>query len=107
MIGLGIDYGIQFHARLDEEARKGSLDTAVMVMVTRTGPAVMYAMLATCMGFAAMFISTVPMIRSFGLVAMIGVMSCFVISLIGIPTIAHLLHYTPKQREPEGLLCRR
>ena len=101
MIGLGIDYGIQFHARLDEESRKGSLDTAVMVMVTRTGPAVMYAMLATCMGFAAMFISTVPMIRSFGLVAMIGVMSCFVISLIGIPTTAHLLHYTPKQREPE------
>ncbi len=29
MIGLGIDYGIQFHARLDEEARKGSLDKAV------------------------------------------------------------------------------
>src|SRR4030042_4816621 len=103
MIGLGIDYGIQFHARLDEEARKGSLDKAVMVMVTRTGPAVMYAMLATCMGFIAMFISTVPMIRSFGLVAMIGVMSCFVISLIGIPTIAHLLDYTPKPQKTE--LC--
>ncbi|HJX56038.1 MAG TPA: hydrophobe/amphiphile efflux-3 (HAE3) family transporter [Methanoregula sp.] len=103
MIGLGIDYGIQFHARLDEEARKGSLDKAVMVTVTRTGPAVMYAMLATCMGFIAMFISTVPMIRSFGLVAMIGVMSCFVISLIGIPTIAHLLDYTPKPQKTE--LC--
>jgi len=103
MIGLGIDYGIQFHARLDEEARKGSLDKAVTVMVTRTGPAVMYAMLATCMGFIAMFISTVPMIRSFGLVAMIGVMSCFVISLIGIPTIAHLLSYTPKPQKTE--LC--
>jgi hydrophobe/amphiphile efflux-3 (HAE3) family protein len=103
MIGLGIDYGIQFHARLDEEARKGSLDKAVSVMVTRTGPAVMYAMLATCMGFAAMFISTVPMIRSFGLVAMIGVMSCYVISLIGIPTIAHLLNYTPKPQKTE--LC--
>ena len=105
MIGLGIDYGIQFHARLDEEARKGSLDQAVTVTVTRTGPAVLYAMLATCMGFAAMFISTVPMIRSFGLVAMIGVMSCFIISLIGIPTVAHLLNYTPKQPKPEGLLC--
>ena len=103
MIGLGIDYGIQFHARLDEEARKGSLDKAVTVMVTRTGPAVMYAMLATCMGFIAMFISTVPMIRSFGLVAMIGVMSCFVISLIGIPTIAHLVNYTPKPQKTE--LC--
>jgi hydrophobe/amphiphile efflux-3 (HAE3) family protein len=103
MIGLGIDYGIQFHARLDEEARKGSLDKAVSVMVTRTGPAVMYAMLATCMGFIAMFISTVPMIRSFGLVAMIGVMSCFVISLIGIPTIAHIVNYTPKKQKTE--LC--
>ncbi len=103
MIGLGIDYGIQFHARLDEEARKGSLDKAVSVMITRTGPAVMYAMLATCMGFIAMFISTVPMIRSFGLVAMIGVMSCFVISLIGIPTIAHLVNYTPKKQKTE--LC--
>ncbi len=101
MIGLGIDYGIQFHARLDEEARKGSLDKAVTVMVTRTGPAVMYAMLATCMGFFAMFISTVPMIRSFGLVAMIGVMSCFVISLIGIPMIAHLVNYTPKPQKTD------
>jgi hydrophobe/amphiphile efflux-3 (HAE3) family protein len=103
MIGLGIDYGIQFHARLDEEARKGSLDNAVMVTITRTGPAVMYAMLATCMGFMAMFISTVPMIRSFGLVAMIGVVSCYIIALIGIPTIAHLLNYTPKPQKTE--LC--
>jgi hydrophobe/amphiphile efflux-3 (HAE3) family protein len=103
MIGLGIDYGIQFHARLDEESRKGSLDKAVTVTVTRTGPAVMYAMLATCMGFLAMFISTVPMIRSFGLVAMIGVMSCYIIALIGIPTIAHLVNYTPKPQKTE--LC--
>jgi predicted RND superfamily exporter protein len=41
------------------------------------------------------------MIRSFGLVAMIGVMSCFIVSLIGIPTIAHLLNYTPKPQKPE------
>lgn len=102
MIGLGIDYGIQFHARLDEEARKGSLDDAVYVTVTRTGPAVMYAMLATCTGFLAMYISTVPMVRSFGLVAMIGVISCYVIALIGIPTIAHLLNYTPKKQAPEA-----
>ena len=75
MIGLGIDYAIQFHARLDEESRKGSLDDAVFMTITRTGPAVMYAMLATSLGFSAMFISTVPMIQSFGLVAIIGIMS--------------------------------
>ncbi|MGA2162266.1 MAG: hydrophobe/amphiphile efflux-3 (HAE3) family transporter [Methanoregula sp.] len=101
MIGLGIDYAIQFHARLDEEARKGSLDDAVFMTITRTGPAVMYAMLATSLGFCAMFISTVPMIQSFGLVAMIGIMSCYCISLVGIPAVAHIIHYKPKQQAPQ------
>lgn len=101
MIGLGIDYAIQFHARLDEESRKGSLDDAVFTTITRTGPAVMYAMLATSLGFVAMFVSTVPMVRSFGLVAMIGIMSCYCVSLVGIPAIAHVLHYKPKQQTPK------
>jgi len=100
LIGLGIDYAIQFHARFDEEARKGSLNDAVFMTVTRTGPAVLYAMLATCMGFLAMFISPVPMIRSFGLVSIIGVMTCYCISLIGMPTIAVLLKYKPKGPAP-------
>jgi hypothetical protein len=101
MIGLGIDYAIQFHARLDEESRKGSLDDAVFTTVTKTGPAVMYAMLATSLGFCAMFISTVPMIQTFGLVAMIGIMSCYCISLVGIPAVAHVLNYKPKPQAPE------
>jgi len=98
LIGLGIDYAIQFQARFDEEARKGSLDDAVFNTVTRTGPAVMYAMLATCMGFLAMFISTVPMVRSFGLVSIIGIISCYCLSCIGIPTFGLLLKYPPKQQ---------
>jgi len=57
----------------------------------------MYAMLATCMGFLAMFISPVPMIRSFGLVSIIGVMTCFCVSLLGMPILAFLLNYKPKQ----------
>jgi len=101
MIGLGIDYAIQFHARLDEEARKGSLDDAVYMTVTRTGPAVMYAMLATSLGFAAMFVSTVPMIQSFGLVAMIGIMSCYCVSLVGIPAVAQVIRYKPKPQTPQ------
>ena len=85
LIGLGIDYAIQFHARFDEEIRKGSMEQAVFMTVTKTGPAVLYAMLATCMGFLAMFISPVPMIQSFGLVSIIGVACCYLASLIGIP----------------------
>jgi len=99
LIGLGIDYAIQFHARFDEEARKGSLEDAVFVTVTRTGPAVLYAMLATSVGFLAMFISEVPMIRSFGLVAIIGINTCYWVSCIGMPTLGLLLKYQPKQQQ--------
>ncbi|HWQ66866.1 MAG TPA: hydrophobe/amphiphile efflux-3 (HAE3) family transporter [Methanospirillum sp.] len=93
MIGLGIDYAIQFHARLEEEARSNPLADAIRITITRTGPAVMYAMLATVMGFAAMFISPVPMIRGFGLVSIIGVMTCYMTSLVGIPLVAALIKY--------------
>lgn len=96
LIGLGIDYAIQFHARLEEEARKGPLTEAIRMTITRTGPAVLFAMLATTMGFFAMFISPVPMIRSFGLVAIIGVIVCYLTSLIGIPLLAILIKYKPK-----------
>ena len=93
MIGLGIDYAIQFHARLEEEARTNPLPEAIRNTITRTGPAVMYAMLATTMGFFAMFISPVPMIRGFGLVSIIGVVVCYLTSLFGIPLIALLINY--------------
>jgi hydrophobe/amphiphile efflux-3 (HAE3) family protein len=101
LIGLGIDYAIQFHARFDEEARKGTLDDAVFMTVTRTGPAVMYAMLATSMGFLAMYVSTVPMIRSFGIVSIIGINTCFWVSCIGMPTIALLVNYQPKREKAD------
>ncbi len=96
MIGLGIDYAIQFHSRLEEEARTNPLPQAIRTTITKTGPAVMYAMLATSMGFFAMFISPVPMIQGFGLVSIIGVVVCYLTSLIGIPLIAILIDYKAK-----------
>jgi hypothetical protein len=101
LIGLGIDYAIQFHARFDEEARKGSLEDAVFTTVTKTGPAVLYAMLATCMGFLAMFVSEIPMIRSFGMVAIIGIFTSYWAACIGVPTLCLLLKYKPKEAKTE------
>ncbi len=96
LIGLGIDYAIQFQARLEEEARKGSLIDAVRGTMMNTGPAVFYAMFATAMGFAALFLSPVPMIRGFALVSITGIATCYAVSLIGIPVVARLVSYRPK-----------
>lgn len=99
LLGLGIDYAIQFQARLDEECRRAPLAEAVRTTVVRTGPAVLVAMLATAMGFLAMFISPVPMVKSFGLVSIIGIVCCYGAALVGLPVIALLVKYRPK---PEG-----
>ncbi|WP_440949337.1 efflux RND transporter permease subunit [Methanosphaerula subterraneus] len=96
IIGLGIDYAIQFHARFDEEAGHSSGEEAAFTTITKTGPAVLYAMLATSLGFAALSISSVPMVRDFGFVSIIGVMICYVSSLICVPMIALLTGYKPK-----------
>jgi len=41
------------------------------------------------------------MIRSFGLVAMIGIMSCYFVSLVGIPAVAQVIQYKPKPATPK------
>jgi hydrophobe/amphiphile efflux-3 (HAE3) family protein len=103
LIGIGIDYAIQFHSRFDEEARRSPIPEAVRTTVTKAGPSILYAMVATSMGFIAMLISPVPMIGDFGLVCVIGVASCYLIALIAVPLAGTLLKYRPLSGlTPEG-----
>lgn len=66
LIGLGIDYSIQFQSRYEEEH---SLKATLMQM----GPAIGTAVFATVLGFIALFISPVPMIQDFGKMLSIGI----------------------------------
>ena len=100
LIGIGIDYAIQIHSRLDEEARKSSLEEAVRATITRTGPAVLVAMLATSMGFIAMVFGPIPMVGDFGVTCTIGVLSCYLAALVMVPVFALLIRYRPKA--PKG-----
>jgi hypothetical protein len=97
LIGIGIDYAIQFHSRFDEEIRKGTVAGAVKNTITLAGPSVLYAMLATALGFLAMYISPLPMIRSFGIVCVIGVISCYLAAIVLIPCIGILVNYRAKE----------
>jgi hydrophobe/amphiphile efflux-3 (HAE3) family protein len=95
MIGIGIDYAIQFHSRFDEEVRRSPLLDAVTTTITKTGPSVLYAMLATAMGFIALSISPLPMIRSFGITCVIGIMCCYTAAIVVVPTFGILVQYRP------------
>ena len=97
LLGLGIDYAVQFHSRFDDECRlSGDRATALTETITKTGPSVLVALGATSLGFFAMFITPIPMIRTFALVSILGIICCYLTSLFGFGAFAHLLKYEPK-----------
>nr|WP_304364388.1 RND family transporter [Methanosarcina sp. KYL-1] len=90
LIGLGIDYAIQFHNRMEEELQENKNRThAVVATVKNTGPAVLVALGMTALGFVSLFTSSVPMIRDFGKLLMIGIVMCYIAAIfVGIVTIS-------------------
>ena len=66
MLGLAVDYGVQF--------RSGTPRGATAV-----------AALATAAGFLALLVSSVPMVRGFGLLLVVGVLIAFSVAACAIP----------------------
>jgi hydrophobe/amphiphile efflux-3 (HAE3) family protein len=82
LIGLGVDYAIQFHNRYDEESRRGeTVKEAIIDSVTHIGPAIGVAIITACLGFAALYFSPVPMIQDFGSMLIIGVAASYVLAM--------------------------
>lgn len=82
LIGLAVDYAIQFQARFDEAEQSGlSGVEAARSAASSGGPTIAIACLATAAGFLALLISPTPMIRSFGLLLVVGVLIAFALAL--------------------------
>jgi hydrophobe/amphiphile efflux-3 (HAE3) family protein len=82
LIGLAVDYAIQFQARYDEEVEAGARGAeAVTRAAARGGPTIATACLATGAGFLALLLSPTPMVRSFGLLLVVGIAIAFGLAL--------------------------
>ena len=83
LIGLGVDYAIQFQARFREAiARRPAQRVAAAVeAAARGGPVIATAGLATAAGFLVLVLSPIPLVRTFGLLLVLGIVSAFVIAL--------------------------
>jgi predicted RND superfamily exporter protein len=82
LIGLAVDYAIQFQARFDEAVGEGlGAGEAVRAAAARGGPLIATACLATAAGFLALLLSPTPMVRGFGLLLIAGVAIAFVLAL--------------------------
>ncbi len=93
LIGLGVDYAIQFHNRFDEESRRGeTVADAIVESVTNIGLTIGIAIITACLGFSALFFSPVPMIRDFASTLIIGVAACYFLSMFFLLAILHWHH---------------
>lgn len=82
LIGLGVDYAIQFQSRFDEARVEGlAPERAAVVAVTRSGPTIGTACLATAAGFLVLLLSPVPMVRGFGALLVVGVAIGFAVAV--------------------------
>ena len=113
LIGLGVDYAIQFHNRYDEESRRGeTVKEAIIDSVTHIGPAIGVAIITACLGFAALYFSPVPMIQDFGSMLIIGVVACYILAVFFLLAIlynhdhrrAHAKTTNKKKRQTSDLL---
>ena len=82
LIGLAVDYAIQLQARFAEARAGGSSPArAAAEAAARGGPVIATACLATAAGFLVLLLSPVPMVRSFGVVLVIGIVVAFALAL--------------------------
>jgi hypothetical protein len=84
LVGLAVDYAIQFQARFNEARVEGAPPgRAVATAAAGGGPVIGAACLATIAGFAVFALSPSPLVRSFGLLLVIGIALAFVVALTG------------------------
>ena len=87
LIGLGVDYAIQFQSRVQEVRREatggpGGIVDAVARAAGTAAPTIATAALATGIGFLVLVLSPVPMVRGFGVLLVAGIAIAFACALL-------------------------
>jgi hypothetical protein len=92
LIGLSIEYAAQIQNRFEEERREGKeKDEAVVFAVSKTGLAVVLAMLTTIIGFMSMTFPGMPMLMKFGLIMSLGLIFAYILAITFLPSILMIL----------------
>ncbi len=92
LIGLAIEYAAQIQNRYEHERMRGiDRDNSVIISITRTGLAVILAMLTTVIGFMSMATTLVPGIALFGMIMSLGLIIAYILSITFLPAILKIL----------------
>jgi hydrophobe/amphiphile efflux-3 (HAE3) family protein len=82
MIGIGIDYAIQMHARVEEEVVIDRAEHPIQETARNLGPALLVVTFDAVFAFLALQFAKVPMLRDFGLLLAVGIATICIGSII-------------------------
>jgi hydrophobe/amphiphile efflux-3 (HAE3) family protein len=82
MLGIGIDYAIQMHARVEEEVVIDRAEHPIQETARNLGPALLVVTFDAIFAFAALRFAKVPMLRDFGLLLAVGIAAICIGSII-------------------------
>ena len=82
MLGVGIDYAIQMHARVEEEVIIDRAEAPIQETARHLGPALLVVTFDAIFAFLALRFAKVPMIREFGLLLAVGIAMICLCSII-------------------------
>jgi uncharacterized protein len=82
MLGIGIDYAIQMHARVEEEVVIDRAAHPIQETARNLCPALLVVTFDAIFAFAALRFAKVPMLRQFGLLLAVGIAAICLCSII-------------------------
>jgi hydrophobe/amphiphile efflux-3 (HAE3) family protein len=83
MLGVGIDYAIQMHARIEEEVVIDREEHPIQESARALGPALLVVTFDAIFAFLALRFAKVPMIRDFGTLLAVGIAAICLCSIVG------------------------
>lgn len=82
MLGVGIDYAIQMHSRIEEEVIIDRSPHPIQEAARQLGGPMLVVMTAAALSFLAILGSKTPMIRQFGLLLAVGIVAICISSIV-------------------------
>jgi predicted RND superfamily exporter protein len=100
LVGLSVDYGIHLIMRYRLEKRKKSLSDSAIATIVSVGMALLLATVTTVFSFMSNILSSLEVMRQFGTLTALGIISAFIIMNTFVPACRLLMD---QRRERRGL----
>lgn len=107
LMGVGMDYSIQMHARIEEEVVRNRAPHPIQAAARGLGPALLIVTFDAVFAFMALWFAKVPAVRQFGSLMIIGIIAVCLCSIMLTLSVLGIREYRsptpPRERRP-GLL---